>query len=440
MKYNQYFVWQKYRPVILMLLVILLLRIVVAVKWGYPDVNIADATSYNGYATAIVQNEDWLTNPDFYGAFRAPFYPIVVAAIYLLCGINNLVAVYIFHAFISTLTCFFIYKLSRHIFNDKVAFLSLAWSGIYLYYLEYVRMLMAETMIFFLVILFFYYFHRYLTYNKGISRYFWLILVIFAVLIHTDPRYLFYVPFLVILFVVYRRFWQGVRYYFLFVVLTVLFMVPWTIRNYLAYNSFVLINVRTLDLRTPQDRDKSIERQLKVNVMNFGIISQTHKDDYPSEEERIFIKQNMNPNNRTPQEIDAIKKNVYPDSTFLQRKWFQFKEFWRPFRFNYAYRPFPDCRFVYWSTRHNLASILLYGLLLPFMVWGIMDLFLKRKKVVWFLLFPLCVQTLLHVMQWALTRYRNPIDSFIIILASYGMLQIYELTKRKSGNVLQNVQ
>lgn len=428
-------VWQKHKTVLLLLTVFFALRIVVIALWGYPDVNIADATSFNGYASAIIQNRDWLTNPDFYGAFRAPLYPIFVAAVYRIFGFANLFAVYVLQAFISALTCLYIYKLSRNIFNDRVAILSLVWAGLYIYYLEYIRILMAETVAFFLLIFFFYYLYQHLISERGISKSFWLSLISYSLLIHTDPRYLFYLPFLVILFVVYGFFKQAIRNYALFLVLTVVLMVPWTIRNYLAYDGFVLINVKTLDLRNTQQRNPTMERQLRVNIMNFGLINWSANKDYPSEEEREQIKSGLNPNSRTPEEIDAIKNDVYPDSTFLKRKWFQFKEFWRPFRFGYAYRPFPDCRFIHWSTRHNIVSILFYGLLLPFMIYGIIDLLRRRQKILWFLIFPLCIQTLLHVMQWALTRYRNPIDSFVIILASYGILQVYSIIKGEKTGV-----
>jgi hypothetical protein len=424
--------WQKYWVVLLSLTIFFVLRIVVVTIWGYPTVNIADATSYHGYATAILQKGDWLTNPDFYGAFRAPLYPLFVAAVYKIFGLANLLAVYVLQAFISTLTCLYIYKLSRNIFDERVAVLSLIWAGFYIYYLEYIRILMAETFVFFMLIFFFYYLYQHLSNERRISKSFWLSLISYSLLIHMDPRYLFYLPFLLVLFVIYGSFKRVMSNYVVFLVLTIVLLVPWTIRNYLAYGGFVLINVKTLDMRDTQSRNPTIERQIRNNVLNFGVINWTAEKSYPSQEERNQIKSGLNPNSRTPEEIDAIKNDVYPDSTFLKRKCFQFKEFWRPFRFGYAYRPFPDCRFVYWSTRHNLMSILSYGLLLPFMLYGLVDLLLGRKRMFWFLIFPLFIQTFLHVLQWALTRYRNPIDSFVIILASYGFLQIYTSLRKRS--------
>jgi hypothetical protein len=423
------------KAILLLLLLFLLLRIAIAIIAGEQNVDHGDARSYNGYAIAILQKADWITNPDFYGDFRAPVYPMFIALVYAIFGVNNFLAVYIFQSIISVLTCVYIYKLSKKFFDDKIAILSMIWAGCYIWYLQYVRLLMRETVIYFLLLVFFYYLYLYLIDGERISTNFWLSLVSYFLLTHTDPRYLFYLPFLMILFVVYQPFKRGMLNYAMFITLTILLWVPWTIRNYIAYGDIVLVNTRTLDLRDSREKNPTMDNLLKANVLNFGDIDWTSNEDYPTEEERKLVKQGLNPNERTSQEINAIKNDVYPSTTFLQRKWFQFKEFWRPFRFNYAYRPFPDCRFVYWSTKHNLVNIFSYGLLLPFMVFGIVHLFLKKNKFVWFLIFPLFTQALLHTIQWAKTRYRTPIDAFVIIIACYGLVQIYTFLEKKKYNM-----
>ncbi len=422
---------KKDRLVLLLLIFFLIIRIAIVAIAGDKEFKTTDATSYNGYAVGILQNKDWLAHPDFYGDFRAPIYPMFIAAIYAVFGINNYLLVYIFQAVISVLICFYIYRFSKRIFNEKIAVLALIWSGFYVYYLDYTRLLIRETVVFFLVIVFFYYFYLHLFDENKIARNFWLILIIYFVLIHTDPRYLFYLPFLIFLFALYKPFKQGLQNYFVFLSLTILLMIPWTVRNYIAYGGFVLINTRTIDWGNAKERNPTMPRQLRNNVLNFGDINWTLNEDYPSEEERILIKQGMNPNNRIPQEIEAIKNDVYPASGFLQRKCFQVREFWRAWRFKSEYRPFPDCRFVCWSTMHNVICILFYGLLLPFMIYGIVDLLIKKNKLIWFLLFPLSIQTLLHTLQWAKIRYRHPIDSFIIIIAFYGFYQVYTTLKFK---------
>ncbi len=410
--------------ILYLLLFFLIIRISVVIVAGQKESEFADGVSYNGYATAIVQNNDWLTNPDFIGDYRPPFYPIFIALIYAIFGINNFLAVYIFQAIISTLTCLYIYKFSKKIFNEKAALLSLIWSGFYIFYLKYVGTLLRETLVFFFIIVFFYYLYLYLTDKTKKTRNFWLSLIFYFLLIHTDPRYLFYLPFLVFLFVIYQPFWQGVKKYLIFLGITILLMIPWTIRNYIAYDGLVLINTRTIDLRAKDQKNTYMDIKIKNNVLNFGKINYVRKKtkNYPTKRERELVKNGLNPNNRTKDEVIAIKKDIYPDSTFIARKWYNILSLWKPFDFAYSYRPFPDARFSgKWSIKHNVSSILCYGLLLPFMLFAVYFLIKQKTKIWVFLVFPLIIQTLLHLLQWGKSRYRIPIDSFIIILGSYGI-------------------
>jgi len=423
---------RKNRKVILFLLLLFLaIRIGVSLLAGQKELN-GDSPGYNGFATAILQSRDWIKNPGFLGDHRPPGYPMFIAAIYSIFGIDNYLAVYIFQAILSTLTCFYIYKLSKKIFNEKVALLSFVWSGFYIFYLKYIRIIYRETLVFFLIIIFFYYFYLYLSNEKRKSRNFWLSLIFYSLLIHTDPRYLFFLPFLAFLFVICQSFKKGVKIYFVFLSVTILLIAPWTVRNYIAYKGFILINIRTLDLRPKNKRNPTFDRQIKNNVLNFKAIKETNNKNYPTEEERKLIKQGLNPNGRTEDEIEAIKNDVYPASTFIQRKLFWLIELWRPARFSCDYFPFPNARFQgKWSLRHNLSSILCYGVLLPFMLLGVYYLIKNKNKTVIFLIFPILIQTLLHVLQWGRYRYRIPIDGFIIILASYGFCCIYNELKEK---------
>ena len=112
---------------------------------------------------------------------------------------------------------------------------------------------------------------------------------------------------------------------------------------------------------------------------------------------------------------------------------------WRPARFKADYFPFPDARFQgRWSFRHNVLGILFYGILLPFMFFGVYYL-IKQKNRAWiFLSFPIIIQTLLHILQFGRNRYRIPIDAFIIILSVYAMYYSYEIIKNKLFNNSKN--
>lgn len=421
----------KTKIILFLLLFFLLLRVGVVIVAGQKEYDFADGVSYNGFATAILQNSDWLTNPDFIGDYRAPGYPFFVAAIYALFGMNSFLAVYIFQAIISILTCFYIYQLAKKIFNDKVALLSLIWSGFYISYLRYVSMLLRETLVFFFVIVFFYYLYLFLTDETKKIKNFSLTVIFYSLLIHADPRYLFYLPFFIILFIVYQPSWLGIKRYSIFLVITILLMTPWTIRNYIAYDGIVIINTRGIDLREKTGRNPTMAAY-KSGVLNFGSINFTKNKNYPSEEERKLIKSGLNPHNRTEDELIAIKNDIYPASTYLSRKAYMAIQLWKPFDFARSYRPFPDARFNgIWSIKHNLSCIMCYGLLLPFMIFGLYVLIKKKDRVWYFLTLPLVVHTILHMLEHGMYRYRIPVDFFIIILGCYGIIAVYDLIRSR---------
>jgi hypothetical protein len=418
---------------LVLLLLFLGIRIVGIFLLAEQGLSDPDSVGFNNYAKAILEDSRWITEPDFVGEGRPPLYPFFIAGIYALFGEDNYVAVYLFQAFISVLVCFYIYRLSRLIFDEKVAQLCLLWSGLYVFYLQFVAILMRETLVFFLLIAFFYYLYMYLVGKIKGGKYLWLSVILFSLLLHTDSRYLFFLPFFLFLFFVYSPIKLGLRKYVVFVSMVILSLVPWTIRNFLAYDAVVLVNTRTFDSRSLRDRDQTFEKRLKFNVFNFGDIAEVNNIFYPLEKEREMVKEGINPKRRTEEELQLIRNDVYPASKFFHRKWVWFKEFWRPVRLSAYYFPFPDARFHgRWSLKHNLSSLLCYGILLPFMLIGFYLLIRKKKRIWIFLAFPIAVQTLLHVVQWARERYRIPIDAFIMIVAFYAVAHLYAALKKRN--------
>jgi len=406
-----------------------LIRLIYCYFFGWNKIpSIGDANTYNGYALAILNESDWLTNPSFIGEYRPPGYPVFLAFIYFIFGAEQLFAVYFFQSIISTLSVYYIFKLSSSMFGERTSLLALFWGGVSFLYLWYNGMILRETIVIFLMILSFYHLWVFFENKKMVhclkNKDLLAFAVSFTFLLHTDARYLFYIPFLAILFVIYSNFWKGVKDYSWVLAMLILLLVPWTIRNYIAYDGFVLINTRTIDAR-----QKSLS--MRTKQLSVAMVKQTENKNYPSEQERALIKKGQNPNNRLPEEIAIIKKDVYPASTFLGRKLYRFKEMWIPFRTWSDYEPFPGADFRGpWSLRHNISSLIFYGTLIPFFFVGISHLFKTRNKAVWFLLFPIAIQALLHFLMWGRDRYRMPIDAFIIILGCYGISAIYGRFKK----------
>lgn len=402
----------------LLLLFFFALRVSVGLVAGQADANVGDGESYNSYAQAILNNPDWLTDPDFPGSARAPVYPFFLAFIYLIFGAGNVTAVYIVQALLSTLVLYFIFRLAAKIFNNRVAFIALVWAGFYYFYLKYVGYVLRETLEFFLVAAAFYYLFLLLTEEGDRLKNLIIAALSFFMLSHTNPKYLLLLPLLLGLFVIYQPFLAGLKRYLVFASVSLLLMVPWLIRNYIAYDGPVIINSR-LDFR---GKEKMIKSSDFLTRSSFdSTVSRSVHGNAITPEERELIKQGLNPRQRSAGEIDAVMRDVYPAAGFWERRLAMLMEFWRVTKFRGHFLPNPSARFEQWSLRHNLLNLLCYGILLPFFLGAVVWLIRRRHKYILYILFPVVFQALLHTFVWSRERYRHPVDMFIIIIGVYGL-------------------
>jgi hypothetical protein len=416
------------KKIFLIFVAFFLVRLICSHFFSWTD---TDGPSYSKYSLAIINQADWLTNPDYYGNYRPPVYPMFLASIYYLFGVDNLFAVYFFQALISTITIYYIFRLANAIFGEKTSLLVLIWAGLYSYYVYYVGVVLRETLVYFLIVFSFYQLWMFLKTKEHVhflkNRNLWKFIIAFLMLLHTDARYLFYIPFMYILFIMYRDFRTGLKQYACLVGIFILLLVPWSIRNYIAYNGFVLINTRTLDMR----QTLPVMRMDKLGMGEKKTVC--YNKNYPSDEERALVKQGHNPNNRSENEIDAILKDRYPTRNGIEKRWYNFKLLWRPYHFINEYKPWSDCRFdpKYSLSGFGLLKALTFGMLLPFMIFSSIYAIVRKQKSAAILILPVIVHTVFHVLMWANGRYRTPIDSFVIILGCYGIIVAYEFVRER---------
>ena len=215
---------------LLLLSFFLFLRFACSYFWGWGEI-INDGTGYNDYALAILNKADWLLNPNFGGNSRPPVYPLFLSLIYSIFGAENLLAVYFFQSIISIFTMYFIFKLSSAIFGEKISYLPLIWAGLYPYYNFYAGRILRETLLYFLIIYAFYCLYVFLTNNESThmlkKAVLWKFIIALTLLVHTDARYLFYIPFISILFVINKNFRIGIKQYFIVLGLLILMLIPW---------------------------------------------------------------------------------------------------------------------------------------------------------------------------------------------------------------------
>lgn len=102
--------------------------------------------------------------------------------------------------------------------------------------------------------------------------------------------------------------------------------------------------------------------------------------------------------------------------------------------------------FMFWpsgdsSMVSNLSRVGSFGIFLPFMVYGLF-LTLRRSFSSWrerlaspltLLYLFMLVYTGIHILTWTLIRYRIPVDVMLVIFASYGLLDLGERLLARRG-------
>ena len=403
----------------------------------------ADGLYYNSYAIGeILSDNDWIEkHPEELDDLRAPIYPLFLALVYFFFGIENFKAVYFFQTLLSFLISYLIFILSCQFFsNKKMAYVSLIWSLVYVPYIRYSAMIGREILIFSLLIIAFYFGYKFLINRKVKHSFFFLISLIF--LVHTDPRYLLFIPIIFLPLFDISGFRKGLLQYSKFILLFSLLMAPWAIRNYFYFDGIVIISPKYLDFRSntqfedqQQFKDEYTTKSFMKSSFGFGNPNFTIKSskDIIYDNERKMILKGENPQNRSQKEVQAIIDGKLPANDFLSKRVWMFKQFWRVTNFSGDFFPYPSGVFNIWSLKHNFSNILLYGSLLPFFIFSLVSNFSKRRLIFNYSLSILIMQTLIHTFVWSRERYRHPIDAIIIIFGVHGMFLAYNYLKNLNG-------
>lgn len=90
--------------------------------------------------------------------------------------------------------------------------------------------------------------------------------------------------------------------------------------------------------------------------------------------------------------------------------------------------------FQFWPSREsglisNISRVGSFGILWPFMLYGLVRIFLdgytaKRKHPVWVLALFAGVYSGIHLLSWALIRYRLPVDAVLLVFAAYAFADV----------------
>ncbi len=234
---------REYLPAIVVFFCALLVRIIynVTVARGYiPEF---DAGFYNTIAIHLDTEHCFCLQSHVPDTGRAPFWPFLIAAIYIVTGVHNFYA-RLFLCFLGSGTCVLTYLFARDIFNKKIALVVGVIAAVYPGLFIYDGWLYSESVFTFCVMVFAYSLFR----LQRAPRPGWMIScgisLACAALTRPNGISLFVLVLIWAIFMLRARIlpWRTVAQAVLVITcLTFGLIAPWTLRNYTVSHKFILV-------------------------------------------------------------------------------------------------------------------------------------------------------------------------------------------------------
>jgi 4-amino-4-deoxy-L-arabinose transferase-like glycosyltransferase len=354
-------------------------------------------------------------------------YTLYLSLVYGIRGANPLAARLIQAVIAGLLQPWLTWRLARRVFGRRVAFIAAMISALYVYFVYYGGALMTETFFILAVLWVLDLSTKIIEAGGAVSPREWMLLglaVGAAVLLR--QVFLLFAPFLLGWLIWHAR-QQGpeVRYRFqrsvtgvLLVAATLACLVlPWTVRNYLAFGRFALLN----------------------SSAGFAFFWANHPI-HQAEFIPILLGTGPSYGELIPRSIGELNE-VALDQELLHRGFhFVQKD---PIRYLQLSASRAKEYFKFWpssesSRLSNFARVGSFGVLLPFALVGLaVGVFSARagaeppdrsekpnRPTVGLLYLFIVVFTLIHLLSWSLVRYRLPVDAILVIFASSGVLYL----------------
>jgi hypothetical protein len=340
---------------------------------------------------------------------------------------SNWLMIFIFISIIGSLTPIMIFLIAIKIFNKSSAILAALWGVFYIQHLKFIPTMGKEIWmsLFMLLNVYFIILLTDKIRERGVGNQLLIFVTstfVLAFSILFDERFIvFLLIYPVLILFLTKPFSNGLRNAFVYLILVIIFLLPWNIRNYQRYDKVVLLTKRTEHIT---DKLFGYENR-NGNLMNeyFDTYGYEYIHDYQIDS---VISGKITETDGGAEIHEAMRKAM--KNGFLphplkwhEQYWSRFREFWRPVSFSGKYLNTGYYFNGKWSLRHNLSTMASYGVLLPFFILGLFRLLKREKKVFTILFMTIFVYCFIHVATVGFTvwRYRVPLDSLIILIAFY---------------------
>jgi 4-amino-4-deoxy-L-arabinose transferase-like glycosyltransferase len=360
------------------------LRILFAAVFGSnPDVITNHDTYGFRIATRMIQDWSWLTTPF---TPNAPGYVMVLASAFKLFGVSWWTAVVV-NSLLSGLTTFFLYRIGEKRFGPRAGLHAGLWLALAAHQIVFACYPVRDTLVTFLFTWFIY---NLVAPFRRMRVAIWLAFV-YTLLVMTEPLFLVLLPALVVYFALFATQHRllSFQYVFLFLAFLLFFNIPWTIRNFAVHGEIVPIAIEAQQYTDP------------------------------------LVRSVQKPTPAGPDEVDLPPRARYPQPGYFDNM----LEFWRVVRIADAPADPERARRAEpaWSLRHNLTSVITYGLLLPFLLVGIIRAIRRRHRTGLILAGAILSYAFVRGFMTGDDRPRLVIEPLIILLAMYGMRELVRI-------------
>lgn len=352
-------------------------------------------------------------------------YTLYLVGVYVIFGYHPLAARLVQAVLAGILTPWLAYRLGRRHFGPQVGLVAAGLAAGYIYFVYYAAALMTETF-YIIAILWTLDLAGRLGQSPSTSSlaadtqahkrpWFWLGLAL-AITVLLRQVFILFIPIL-FTWLLWRSLHHRTSPLSTMIgnlvgasVVLILAIVPWTLRNYLAFDTFVLLNTNA--------GFAFFWGNHPIHGYNFISILPA---DGPSYQELIP------PELRGLNEAELDRALLKRSLAFIQSD---------PARYVILSLSRIKDYFKFWpasdsSTISNLSRVFSFGVLWPFMAYGLIYS-LRRyssSRLIFYLF--IAAYTGIHLLSWALIRYRLPVDAILLPFAGAALVDIYTRLGRR---------
>jgi len=404
---------------------------------------IYDQISYHGLAQRIIDGYGFSFGEYHWPATPAGeptahwsyIYTLYLVVVYKLFGVYPVVPRLIQALIGGIFQTFFIQRLGTRLFNRKVGLVAAAISAVYIYFFYYAGALITETFYITGILWSFDCGFRiinpapnreYRTQKNSFWQWFELGIAV-AVTVLLRQLFLLFLPFFFLWLwwnlgeketTGWKRVlhWSAIKGLSVIVIVLVLTILPFTIRNYRAFRTFVLLNTNAGYAFFWGNHPIYGTHFIPILPQSMG----SYQDLIPEEIRDL---------NEAALDKELLKRGIQ----FVKDD---------PKRYILLSISRIPAYFMFWPAPQsglvsNVSRVASFGVILPFMIYGIIIAIRKKwaengNKLLNVLssseglvLLFVVIYSAIHILSWALIRYRLPVDATLIPFAAIGIVDIY---------------